>query len=76
MTKRWILLAAGALVLAAAAYSDFATTALPGEPVKKEAIDGKTVFRRAGFTGVRVGKGGPEIRCDTLNGDIFIKKNG
>jgi len=58
------------------AYSDFATTALPGEPVKKETIDGKTVFKRGGFTGVRVGKGGPEIRCDTLNGDIFIKKNG
>jgi hypothetical protein len=57
-------------------YSDFATTPLPAEPVKRETIDGTTVFRREGYTGRRVGKGGPVIRCDTLNGDIYIKKNG
>jgi hypothetical protein len=58
------------------AYSDFATSGLASEPVKRETVDGKTLFKRGGFTGVRVGKGGPEIRCDTMNGDIYIKKNG
>ncbi len=27
------------------------------------------------FTQVRIGKGGPAIECDTLNGDILIKKS-
>jgi len=27
------------------------------------------------FTQVRIGKGGPAIACDTLNGDILIKKS-
>ncbi|MBM3310239.1 MAG: hypothetical protein FJY80_01900 [Candidatus Aminicenantes bacterium] len=58
------------------AYSDFPTAALPAEPVKRETVDGLTTYRRGGFTGARVGKGGPEIRCDTMNGDIYIKKNG
>ena len=42
------------------ALSDFAVTSLPAEPVKVEKRDGKTVYGRGGFTGVRVGKGGPE----------------
>ncbi len=58
------------------AYSDFATTGLPSEPVTRETARGKTIFKRGGATGARVGKGGPEIRCETLNGDILIKKNG
>jgi hypothetical protein len=57
------------------ALSDYAVTSLPAEPVKSEKRDGKTVYSRGGFTGVRVGKGGPEIRCDTLNGDILIRKS-
>lgn len=58
------------------AYSDFASTKLPAEPVTRETAGGKTIFKRGGATGARIGKGGPEIRCETLNGDIFIKKNG
>ncbi|MDD8027006.1 MAG: hypothetical protein PHI34_10850 [Acidobacteriota bacterium] len=57
------------------ALSDYAVTSLPAEPVKIEKRDGKTVYGRGGFTGVRVGKGGPEIRCETLNGDILIRKS-
>jgi hypothetical protein len=56
------------------AYSDFDSTRLPVLPVKRETREGKTVFQRNGFTSVRVGKGGPEFRCETLNGDILIKK--
>ena len=58
------------------AYSDFASTNLPAEPVTRESAGGRTIFKRGGATGARVGKGGPEIRCETLNGDIIIKKNG
>jgi hypothetical protein len=57
------------------AYSDFASTKLPDEPVTRETAEGRTIFRRSGATGARVGKGGPVIRCETLNGDILIKRN-
>jgi len=57
------------------ASSDFETIRLPAEPIKRETREGKTVFRRGGFTGVRIGRGGPEIHCETLNGDILIQKN-
>jgi hypothetical protein len=56
------------------AFSDFASTALPAEPAAKEKKDGRTLYRRGGFTRVRIGRGGPEFRCETLNGDIFISK--
>jgi hypothetical protein len=56
------------------AFSDFAVTPLPIEPAKTESKEGKFVYKRGGFTSVRVGRGGPEIRCDTLNGDILIRK--
>jgi hypothetical protein len=56
------------------AYSDFASTNLPPEEVRKETREDKTIYRRGGFSGARVGKGGPEIRCETMTGDIWIKK--
>ena len=57
------------------AYSDFVSTKLPDEPVTRETAGGRTIIKRGGATGARVGKGGPEIRCETLNGDILITKN-
>jgi len=56
------------------AYSDFASTNLPPEEVHKETRADKTIYRRGGFSGTRVGRGGPEIRCETMTGDILIKK--
>jgi len=58
------------------AYSDFSSTPLPPEAAREEKRNNTTIYRRGGFTGARVGKNGPEIRCDTMNGDILIKKNG
>jgi len=58
-------------------YSDFDVTSLPkAAPVREERAekDGKFVYRSEGFTGVRAGKGGPEIKLETLNGDILIAK--
>lgn len=59
------------------AYSDFDVTALPkAPPVREERRDkgGKYVYRSDGAFGVRAGKGGPEIRLETMTGDILIAK--
>jgi hypothetical protein len=57
------------------ALSDFAMIGLPDEPLRREQREGRTIFRREGFTGMRVGRGGPVVRCETLNGDILIRKS-
>jgi hypothetical protein len=56
-------------------YSDFPVTRLPSLPPTQEREGGKFVYRSDRFFGVRVGgPGGPEIKLDTFNGDIFINK--
>jgi DUF4097 and DUF4098 domain-containing protein YvlB len=55
-------------------YTDYpATTYLAGkteaEPSRHQ---GRYVYRGHRFQGVRIGAGGPEIRMETLNGDIVI----
>jgi DUF4097 and DUF4098 domain-containing protein YvlB len=60
------------------AFSDFEVKALPAAAeVKESQKTNKTkfVYKRDRFTQVRIGKGGPAIECDTLNGDILIKKS-
>ncbi len=59
------------------AYTDFNVIYLPkAPPVREERReeDGKYVYRSDGGYGVRVGKGGPEIKLETLTGDILIAK--
>jgi len=56
------------------AYSDFPVTHLPSEQAVAEHRQGKYVYKSNRFSSVRVGKGGPEIKFDTLNGDILIHK--
>jgi len=58
-------------------YSDFDVTYLPkAPPVREERAGpgGKYVYRSERYFGVRAGKGGPEIKLDTLTGDILIAK--
>jgi hypothetical protein len=58
-------------------YSDFDVTRLPrAAPVREERSGegGRFVFRSDGFFGVRTGKGGPEIKLETLTGDILIAR--
>ncbi|MGZ5498999.1 MAG: hypothetical protein ACXWHI_09780, partial [Candidatus Aminicenantales bacterium] len=58
-------------------YSDFDVTSLPkAAAIREERPEkgGKFVYRSDGFYGVRAGKGGPEIKLETLNGDILIAK--
>lgn len=53
-------------------YSDFPAAYLPTSPAKGERKDGKFVYKSGGFQGIRIGKGGPTIKMDTLNGNIYI----
>lgn len=58
-------------------YSDFEVTYLPqAPPVRQERREagGKYVYRSDRGYGVRAGKGGPEIKLETLTGDILIAK--
>jgi hypothetical protein len=53
-------------------YTDFDTTALPALTPVSERKGGKFVYKSDRSAGVRVGGGGPELRFETLNGDIRI----
>jgi hypothetical protein len=53
-------------------YSDFPVSYLPARPGEAKREKGRFVYRSHDFQGVRVGAGGPEIRLETLNGDIMI----
>jgi hypothetical protein len=56
-------------------YTDFETAALPAEPERVErAGRPRDVYRRKGFTQVRVGAGGPVLTFDTLNGDVRVMR--
>jgi len=54
--------------------TDFPVTALPvAVAVAPENKNGKFVWKNDRMAGVRVGSGGPELRFETLNGDVLIK---
>jgi len=52
-------------------FTDFEVQPLAGRaPAAPERRDGKFVYRANEFTRVRVGRGGPEIDFETLNGNV------
>jgi len=55
-------------------YTDFDVAPLPPGPATSERREGKFTYQSDRFVGVRTGKGGPEVRCETMNGDVLIKK--
>ena len=56
-------------------YTDFPVTTLPARAAEVSGrTEGRYVYKSDRFFGVRTGKGGPEIKLETLNGDILIKK--
>jgi hypothetical protein len=56
-----------------AAYTDFESTALAS--TASAAQNGnKWVYRKNQFSNLRVGKGGPQLTFETLNGEIRIRK--
>ena len=56
------------------AFSDFPVSYLPSKPAEETRKDGKFVYKGSNTTGLRIGKGGPEIKMDTMNGDLLIEK--
>ena len=54
-------------------YTDFDTTPLPSRSTA-ERRDGKFIYRADRYASVRVGKGGPELTFETLNGDVQVRK--
>ena len=56
------------------AYTDFSVSYMPVKKSVSKHPKGKYVYKSNRFFGVRTGKGGPEIKFDTLNGDILIGK--
>ncbi|MCJ7681790.1 MAG: hypothetical protein MUP70_13760, partial [Candidatus Aminicenantes bacterium] len=58
------------------AYTDFDYKKLPVKVERTEKNDdkGKYVYKSNHISGVRIGKGGPKITMDTLNGDLLIKR--
>ncbi len=57
-------------------YTDFSTTAmLPVQVTQNKQPKGAgTVYKLTKGTAVRIGKGGPAFRFETLNGDVLITK--
>jgi len=55
------------------AYTDFDVTALASRPAVREQRDGKFIYKRSEFYGVRAGQGGPQLKFDAFNGDIRIR---
>lgn len=56
------------------AYTDFSVSYMPLKKSVSKRYKGKYIYKSNRFFGVRTGKGGPEIKFDTLNGDILIGK--
>jgi hypothetical protein len=55
-------------------FTDFETTSLPATPATAERRNGRLVYRSNRTVGVRVGRGGPELSFETLNGDVRVLK--
>lgn len=53
-------------------FTDFPMTSLPVRAVQSERHNGMFRYRADRFTGGRVGAGGPEIKVETLNGNINL----
>jgi len=56
------------------AFSDFPISYLPAKPGMESREKGKFVYKSSHTTGLRIGKGGPEIKMDTMTGDLLIEK--
>ncbi len=55
-------------------YTDFEVSALPvAAMTTAENRNGKFVWSSRRMTGVRIGRGGPELTFETLNGNVMIK---
>jgi hypothetical protein len=58
------------------AYTDFDATMLPHAQPAADTSHGRFVYRADKTTALRIGAGGPELKFETLNGEIRIIKRG
>jgi hypothetical protein len=54
-------------------YTDFDVNSMPGPPGTTETKDGRFLYRGNRFTTGRVGKGGPELSFETINGNVRLQ---
>ena len=57
-----------------APYTDFDATALASTPEPGELKNGRFVFKSNRSSSLRIGSGGPELKFETFNGNIQIRK--
>ena len=57
-------------------YTDFPVTYLPTIAAVPQRQNGKFVYRSNEFTAVRIGRGGPEYKFETFNGNLRIINRG
>jgi DUF4097 and DUF4098 domain-containing protein YvlB len=57
-----------------APYTDFDATALASTPEPGELKNGRFVFKSNRSSNLRIGSGGPELKFETFNGNIQIRK--
>jgi len=55
-------------------YTDFEATALASASEPGQMKNGKFVFKSNKFSNLRIGSGGPELKFETFNGNIQIRK--
>lgn len=55
-------------------YTDFEATALAAAPGAATQQNGRFVYKTRGTSRLRIGAGGPQLRLETVNGSIQIKK--
>lgn len=54
------------------AFTDFEVASLPTRTKTSHEGEGRKVYKVGHMSGIRAGRGGPEIEISTLNGDMFI----
>ena len=55
-------------------FTDFESTALAGAAGQASKDNGKFIYKAHGESRIRVGSGGPQIKLETVNGSISIRK--
>lgn len=54
-------------------FTDFETTPLPAAAPIVDRVKGMRVYRNSRTVHVRVGRGGPRLMLETLNGDVMVR---
>ena len=54
-------------------FTDFDVSAMPVAATAAENRNGKFVWSSRRMTGVRIGRGGPELQFETLNGNVMVR---